>query len=222
MAGFLLCRTRSHPELFRVSGVYLTWANSVFLSFFAFNAINNLCAFNVAFSSIPTAPTSFLILSEGLGNSARQQKAAISRETSAVEVTLRGTDSKPTISLSSRWNKHSHDIYVYEQGNNSGQQCMDGSGAKNHKSKMEFHRELKLASRVCRVGAAEKRRRLYADEVLEISSIENIECINSKFQPWPAAFATSFTQVGEAAACMPSSRPCPAVFTFVFRKPNPF
>jgi len=47
----------------RVPGVYLTWANSVFLAFFAFNGINNLRIFNVAFSSIPTAPTNnFLIL----------------------------------------------------------------------------------------------------------------------------------------------------------------
>jgi len=29
----------------------------VFLAFFSFNRINNLRAFNVAFSSIPTAPT---------------------------------------------------------------------------------------------------------------------------------------------------------------------
>ena len=44
-------------RLFRVPAVYLTWANPVFLAFFAFNGINNLRAFNVAFSSIPTAPT---------------------------------------------------------------------------------------------------------------------------------------------------------------------
>ena len=37
--------------------MYLTWANSLFLAFFAFNGINNLRVFNVAFSSIPTAPT---------------------------------------------------------------------------------------------------------------------------------------------------------------------
>ena len=41
----------------RVPGVYLTWANSVFLAFFAFNTINNLRAFSVAFSSIPTSST---------------------------------------------------------------------------------------------------------------------------------------------------------------------
>jgi len=29
----------------------------MFLAFFAFNGINNLRAFNLAFSSIPTAPT---------------------------------------------------------------------------------------------------------------------------------------------------------------------
>jgi hypothetical protein len=40
----------------RVPGVYLTWATSVFLAFFTFNGINNLRVFNVAFSSIPTAP----------------------------------------------------------------------------------------------------------------------------------------------------------------------
>jgi len=36
--------------------VYLTWVNPVFLAFFAFNGTSNLRAFNVAFSSIPTAP----------------------------------------------------------------------------------------------------------------------------------------------------------------------
>jgi hypothetical protein len=41
----------------RVPGVYLTWANPLFLAFFAFNGISNLRDFNVAFSSIPTAPT---------------------------------------------------------------------------------------------------------------------------------------------------------------------
>jgi len=41
----------------RVPGVYLTWAHMMFLAFFAFNGINNLRVFNVAFSSIPTAPT---------------------------------------------------------------------------------------------------------------------------------------------------------------------
>jgi len=40
----------------RVPAVYLTWANPVFLAFFAFNGTSNLRAFNVAFSSIPTAP----------------------------------------------------------------------------------------------------------------------------------------------------------------------
>jgi hypothetical protein len=34
--------------------VYLTWVNLVFLPFFSFNEINNLRAFTVAFSSIPT------------------------------------------------------------------------------------------------------------------------------------------------------------------------
>jgi hypothetical protein len=41
----------------RVPAVYLTSAYSLFLAFFTFNRINNLRVFNVAFSSIPTAPT---------------------------------------------------------------------------------------------------------------------------------------------------------------------
>ncbi len=41
----------------RVPGVYLGWANPVFLAFFSFNRINNLRVFSVAFSPIPTAPT---------------------------------------------------------------------------------------------------------------------------------------------------------------------
>ena len=61
----------------RVPGVYLTWANSVLLPFFAFNGINNLRIFNVAFSSIPTAPTSFLFHFTGLAETARHQKAAL-------------------------------------------------------------------------------------------------------------------------------------------------
>jgi hypothetical protein len=44
----------------RVPCVYLTWANPVFLPFFPLNRINKLRVFNVAFSSIPTAPTNFL------------------------------------------------------------------------------------------------------------------------------------------------------------------
>jgi hypothetical protein len=46
-----------HVARARVPGVYLSWANPVFLAFFPFNRISNLRAFNVAFSSIPTAPT---------------------------------------------------------------------------------------------------------------------------------------------------------------------
>jgi len=66
----------------RVPGVYLSWAYQVFLTFFAFSRINNLRVFSVAFSSIPTAPTSFLIYFTGLGQTARQQKAALrSRQT---------------------------------------------------------------------------------------------------------------------------------------------
>jgi hypothetical protein len=42
--------------------VYLTWANAMFLAFFAFNEINNLRGFNVTFSSIPTAPTNISFL----------------------------------------------------------------------------------------------------------------------------------------------------------------
>jgi hypothetical protein len=60
--------------------------------------------------SIPTAPTSLLVISKGLANSARQQKAALSQETSAVEVKLRGADGKPTISLKSRGIGISKDI----------------------------------------------------------------------------------------------------------------
>ncbi len=45
----------------RVPAVYLTWANPVFLAFFSFNRINNLRVFNVAFGSIPTAPTNHLL-----------------------------------------------------------------------------------------------------------------------------------------------------------------
>ena len=52
-----MSRTESMRLNFRVPGVYLTWAYSVFLSFFAFNKISNLRGFSVAFSSIPTAPT---------------------------------------------------------------------------------------------------------------------------------------------------------------------
>lgn len=37
--------------------MYLAWANPGFLAFFAFNRINNLRIFSVAFSPIPTAPT---------------------------------------------------------------------------------------------------------------------------------------------------------------------
>jgi hypothetical protein len=37
--------------------MYLSWANRMFLAFFPFNGISNLRAFNVAFSSIPTAST---------------------------------------------------------------------------------------------------------------------------------------------------------------------
>jgi hypothetical protein len=43
-----------------VPPVYLTSANPVFLAFFSFNRISNLRVFNVAFSSIPTAPANQL------------------------------------------------------------------------------------------------------------------------------------------------------------------
>jgi hypothetical protein len=61
----------------RVPAVYPTWVIWTFLAFFSFNGIKNLRVFNVAISSIPTAPTSFLFDSTGLAKSARQQKAAI-------------------------------------------------------------------------------------------------------------------------------------------------
>jgi hypothetical protein len=48
---------------FRVPAMYFTWVNSVFLSFFSFNGISNLRVFNVAFSSIPTAPTKPVLFS---------------------------------------------------------------------------------------------------------------------------------------------------------------
>ena len=38
----------------RVPAVYPAWAVSVFLAFFAFSRINNFCAFNIVFGSIPT------------------------------------------------------------------------------------------------------------------------------------------------------------------------
>ena len=47
----------------RVPVVYPSWANWVFLAFFAFNGINNLRPFNVAFSSIPTAARDLRIVS---------------------------------------------------------------------------------------------------------------------------------------------------------------
>ena len=51
-----MSRTESMRLNFRVPGVYLTWAYPVFLSFFSFNRISNLRAFNSAFSSIPHRP----------------------------------------------------------------------------------------------------------------------------------------------------------------------
>src|SRR5712664_4558981 len=74
--------------------------------------------------SIPASPTSFLLHSTGLAKASRQQKAAISRETSAVEVKLRGKGGKPTISLRSRWNRNFQDINARDQGNNSRQYWM--------------------------------------------------------------------------------------------------
>jgi hypothetical protein len=46
------------------------------LSFFTFNEINNLSAFNVAFSSIPTAPTNHLHDGWTLSKNTRGQKGA--------------------------------------------------------------------------------------------------------------------------------------------------
>jgi hypothetical protein len=54
--------------------VYLTWVDSVFLAFLAFNEINNLRVFNVAFSSIPTTTTGF---SHSLPRACEFLKAAI-------------------------------------------------------------------------------------------------------------------------------------------------
>jgi len=48
---------KNHVRLFCVPAVYLTWVNSLFEPFFAFDGINNLRVFNVAFSPIPTSPT---------------------------------------------------------------------------------------------------------------------------------------------------------------------
>ncbi len=101
-----------------------------------------------------------------------------------IRIKLCCTDGKPAISLNSRWNRHFRDVLAYEQENNSRQHYMDVSGVKNPKSKMEFHRELKLASRASRVGVAEKREVCTPTkflEVLEIDPIEDIECINADF-----------------------------------------
>lgn len=61
----------------RVPGVYLIWVNSVFLSFFSFNGINNLCVFNVVFGSNPTVPTISLSDIWTLNNMARGKKGQI-------------------------------------------------------------------------------------------------------------------------------------------------
>jgi hypothetical protein len=64
----------------------LSWANSSFLSFSAFNRIGNLRAFNVAFSSIPTAPSSFhSYLRATIGSSAVARRTGI---TVAIPATL--------------------------------------------------------------------------------------------------------------------------------------
>jgi len=55
LQGFF-SKAKNSVSLFRVSAVYPAWASPAFLTFFPFNEINNLCAFNVAFSSIPSAP----------------------------------------------------------------------------------------------------------------------------------------------------------------------
>jgi len=56
-----MCQARDCKNSLRVPGVYLSWAHQAFLTFFAFNGINNLRTFNVAFSSIPTAPTNLTV-----------------------------------------------------------------------------------------------------------------------------------------------------------------
>ena len=68
---------------------------------------------------------------------------------------------------------------LLDRGNNS------AAPLKTQKLKMKFHGDLKLASRGCGIGAAEKGRALYADEVLEIDTIQGIERINGNFQPRP-------------------------------------
>jgi len=60
----------------RVPAVYLGWVNMGFLAFLAFNRINNLRIFSVAFSSIPTAPTNHLPDWSGFNEFARGQKGA--------------------------------------------------------------------------------------------------------------------------------------------------
>ncbi len=119
------------------------------------------------------------------------------------------------------WNSHFQDIQAYEQKTNSRQHCVNASSVKNCKSKMEFHGELQLARRVCRIGAPEKRRGLNADGVLEIHSIEDIESIHANFQPWSVAFATSFTQVGETPAHMSARSSGSAASAFISCKRNP-
>jgi hypothetical protein len=87
--------TRGVGKVSRVPAVYLTWADSLFLPFFALNRINNLRVFSVAFSSIPTAPTNLLIHSTGLTKTARRQKAAVrNRAESARLHKLSGTEGR--------------------------------------------------------------------------------------------------------------------------------
>ena len=50
-AGLCECFEAAHRP--NIPLLLLSWADSVFLTFFAFSRINNLCTFNVIFGSIP-------------------------------------------------------------------------------------------------------------------------------------------------------------------------
>src|ERR1700676_4650433 len=75
--GFSLHETKNCLNLFRVPRVYLGLAYLKVFSVLPLQRINNLRVFNTTNSSIPTAPTSFLIHFTGLAKPARQQKAAL-------------------------------------------------------------------------------------------------------------------------------------------------
>lgn len=77
MCGGASQEARAQYVLRRVPAVYLAWANPVFLALLAFNRINNLRIFSVAFSPIPTAPTTHPFSQQQLSDLSRRQKAAI-------------------------------------------------------------------------------------------------------------------------------------------------